>query len=174
MTVLYYDSLPSNAFYHEYFPIIALSLSTVYILSYFIMYGLRQFRLYRDRRKQQEKRRLYQYWLRCHGDNLQWKHIREVLTFPPFTYNTSSCTLNAQTSTRGIAQTKKIRFQPMKYQWINRHQRLTLLWHWSVSMGYVEYDHGKGLDALVQHLSVVRSKSCLKSYSALEKVVVEA
>lgn len=40
-----------------------------------------------------------------------------------------------------------------KNRWISRPKKLALLWHWSVSMGYVEYDHAKNIDALIKQLS---------------------
>lgn len=42
-----------------------------------------------------------------------------------------------------------------KNYWISNTKKLTLLWHWSVSMGYIEYDHGKDLNALIMKLSKV-------------------
>ncbi|KAI7893962.1 uncharacterized protein EV154DRAFT_560727 [Mucor mucedo] len=182
MTVLDHESLPSNEFYQDYFPTIILCLCTVYILSYFIRYGLHQFRRYRDRKKQQEKKHLIQHWQRRH---LQ-QHTTAV-AFPPFTYTTtSSCTLNSSTlPTSGhhskLPQQQKAWSKPKnKYQWISKDQRLNLLWHWSVSMGHVEYDHAKGLNALVQQLSIVRLTKTSSfavggaGHTPLEKVIVEA
>lgn len=217
------SQLQNNKIYTHHFPNFIISLTVLYVFCFLIRFIIRKYRRMRERKQQQEIRRLKQAWI--HGmkkqqfkDSLLFEQQEKVIIdFPPSTYNESfhstlsSSTLNSPTtlcnnnshcnfnsssfiqerslsttsstsssSSRTIGlpnpyffnnnkkMTKKVlqevqQTKPSHYWKINNIKRLNILWQWSVSMGYVDYQHAKDLNLLIDELSTKKKQTRVDS-----------
>lgn len=164
------SKLVDDAIYKTRIPNIIIILSSIYICSYSILLIKIIFRKQQQRIDQMEKQRLRDYWERStiqhqSNDAIADNQEKGLIAYPSSTYqpsnssmtlqNTTSC--NSSSSNTSGSSTSSIQHdnrQLVKF-WSKKKtsKRLSLVWHWSVSMGYCEYDHGKELNELIKKLT---------------------
>ncbi|KAG1049671.1 hypothetical protein G6F43_008013 [Rhizopus delemar] len=128
------------------------------------------FRKQQQRIEQIEKQRLKDYWKRSAiqhqlNDAIADKQENGLITYPSSIYqpsnssmtlqNTTSCNSSSGNTSGGSTSSIQHDNRQLVKFWSKKKtsKRLSLVWHWSVSMGYCEYDHGKELNELIKKLT---------------------
>ena len=161
------DSLENNSVYNYYFPCFYISLSILYVVSFLIRFAARKYRRIKEKKVSIEIQRLKQSWKECVNHGI----METTIPFPPSVYHdslysTTSTTVvapsksiassHSSTSSHTLQSTKSIIQGKHAYK-IDPSKRLSILWQWSVAMGYAEYEHAKHLNQFIDELS--RGKS---------------
>ncbi|KAF1796524.1 hypothetical protein V8B55DRAFT_1323517 [Mucor lusitanicus] len=86
------------------------------------------------------------------GNSIHLANQHPIILAPVFTEKTASMYRDSVNNdgrpSRHMFSNNKL----VNYWKINNSKRLSLLWQWSVAMGYCEYNHAKSLDEMVRQL----------------------
>jgi hypothetical protein len=147
-----HQPLINNKVYHTYLPGTVLAISLFYTTSLLIWAVQKYHRRTQSEKKRREKAKLRQRW--------EMMNKQEVLSYPDQTYQNSATSNSSVTfiptsnTSATIKQESMISYDVGQYS----KRKLDLLWQWSMSMGYCQYQYGRDIDQLIQVLQTKHKK----------------